>query len=112
MRLALIFLATAICAALGAGAKAGQLPDFQPEEWCDLVAEAGGNRSETIDNGCVEQEQGAYDELKSTVGEVPDSVLDWCTQVAEAGGSGSYTILKGCIAQEVEAKSHRKSFKR
>jgi len=85
-------------------AQTPELPSYEVEKWCDVVARSAGSRSELIYGGCIEQEQSAYDELKERWASLPVQTRHWCQQVAKSGGKGSYAILNGCVEQEIAAK--------
>lgn len=100
----MIFGSIIFLLALPAPARAyDQVPDYPVERWCDQVARAGGTRSEMIYGGCINQEQTAYDTLKTAWSIVPPATREWCDQVARAAGNGSYMLLRGCINQEITA---------
>lgn len=97
-------LAVALAIAAPAIASAENVPRYDPVGWCEEVAAAGGGSSEVIKDGCLAQEQDAYDQLKTAWAEVPTKMRDWCDQVARAGSKGSYVILSGCIEQEMQSR--------
>lgn len=87
-----------------APAFAQEIPRYDPDGWCKRVGEVGGGASELIRRGCFEQEQTAYDKLKTIWGSVPLKAQRWCDQVAKSGGRGSYLILEQCIDMEYTSK--------
>jgi hypothetical protein len=93
-------------------ALADELPVYEPEVWCNKVARAGGSYSAVLAASCLEQEQAAYDALKSTWVNVPNEARKWCDQVAKAGGHGSFALLQSCIEQETEARESMPKFQR
>ncbi len=102
--------AIAALAILGASsAIAGDIPRYDPPRWRDNVASAGGARLEMIYQGCIHQEQEAYDSLKEQWTNLPAKMQAWCNQVARSGSPGSYMILSGCIKQEMDAKQKNDS---
>jgi hypothetical protein len=99
-------LASAIAASL-----AYAMPRYNVEAWCEEVAGASGDYSSVIYNGCIEQEQSSYDQLKDDWSLLPSRVRSWCDQVAKASGHGSYLILDGCVRQEMDASQSKPAFK-
>lgn len=79
------------------------IPHYDPDEYCEQVAGAGGSYSEETKQSCIEMEQQAYDSLKETWDDVPDKMQKYCDDVASSGGTSSYETLKSCIEQEEEA---------
>jgi hypothetical protein len=63
-----------------------------------------------IYNGCLEMEQDAYDELKSSWDSLPAKTQKYCDKVAQTT-EGSYSILKGCLDMESDAASTTPGFK-
>ena len=64
IRLLVLALAAGFWACAAARlADAAELPKYDVEAHCTKVAEFGGG-SDVIHNGCVEQEQQSYDQLK------------------------------------------------
>lgn len=100
------FIVTIFCVLMSAAVHADDLPPrYDPVAWCDTVAKTSGAVSEMIKDGCMDQEQSSYDEIKSLWPTLPANIRKWCNQVAKSGGRGSYMILAGCIQQELESKS-------
>lgn len=93
-------------------AVSGNLPQYEPEDWCRAVASSGGSYSQVIMNGCIAQEQQAYDALQSAWGDETGATQSWCDQVAQSGGQGSYVILLGCLVQENHAARSPQKFRR
>lgn len=89
---------------IAAPALAQDVPRYDPDGWCQRVAEIGGGQSEIIRRGCFEQEQSAYDKLKTLWVSVPAKTRRWCDQVATSGGRGSYMLLEQCVDQEYSSK--------
>jgi len=103
----------ALLIVLGAGAAhAAGLPQYEPEQWCHTVASAGGTYSQIVMNGCIIQEQQAYDTLKERWATEPARARAWCDTVATSGGQGSYIVLLGCLVQEDEARESQPTFRR
>lgn len=102
----LLILATSLAAlqALSISAFSAEMPRYDVESWCETVSASAGGTSAMIYNGCFDQEQESYTDLKRVWDEVPDKTRHWCNEVARSGGSGSYMILKGCVDQEIDAK--------
>ena len=90
---------------------AQEVPRYDPDGWCKRVGEFGGGASELIRRGCFEQEQTAYDKLKTMRGSVPLKTQRWCDQVAKSGGRGSYVILEQCVDMEHTSKIKNDSSK-
>lgn len=106
LRNALIFI---LFATYANPAKA--MPRYDPEGHCQQVASVGGGSSAMIYNGCLQNEQTHYDQLKTQWAELPDQMRQHCDQVARVGGFGSYMILKGCIDNELRAVQRKPEFK-
>lgn len=87
------------------------MPRYNVEQWCEEVAGFSGDYSSVIYNGCIQQEQSAYDHLKDSWPGLSSRMRDWCVQVAKSSGSGSYLILNGCIQQELDASQSKPAFK-
>ena len=83
---------------------AGDLPNYPVEKWCSSIASASGAKSEMVYGGCMDQEQTAYDSLKTTWADLPQQTKNWCDQIARAAGGGSYMVLKACVDQEDAAR--------
>lgn len=89
---------------LAASPSLANVPRYDPERWCNAVASEGGNYSRVIMNGCLQQEQAAYDQLGLEWATLPSSMQSWCDEVAKEGDEGgSYVILLGCVEQEQKA---------
>lgn len=102
-------MSLAIILLLAHPAAADDMPRFDPYKYCnDVAAMIGG--SVTIENGCIEQEQQAYDRLKSKWSTFPTKTRIYCEEIAKTIG-GSYPILEGCIQQETDALSNRPTFR-
>lgn len=97
----------------GVRAHAQSMPDYDVERWCKQVAGTSGG-SQVIYGGCIDMEQGAYDDLKPRWAGLLPRVQKWCDQVARAGGSGSYSLLQGCVQMEenAAAENSKKQFRR
>ena len=95
-------------------AHASEVPFYSVEQWCDKVAKSAGPRSELIYDGCVNQEQSAYDTLKRVWNTLPTQTQTWCDRVARSGGVGSYMLLNGCREQEITAagENSKRQFRR
>ncbi|MBS0474741.1 MAG: hypothetical protein JSR28_06285 [Proteobacteria bacterium] len=84
------------------------LPRFNVEKHCEEVSKVGGG-SHTIYNGCIQMEQGSYNNLRSRWDGVSARIRKHCAEVGAFGG-GSYQILDGCINMEEQAAGSKKSF--
>ncbi len=100
----------AVLAGAPATARA-EMPDYDTAGYCQAVASFGGVPSEMIRNGCLQQEQAAYNELKSTWDALPATLRAHCNQVARFTGPGSFMLLKGCVDQELDAAQQNQQFK-
>lgn len=87
------------------------LPRYDADAYCKKVASVGGTYSATIENACIDQEQQAYDRLKSGWDGYPSQAESYCDRVATVGGAGSYSILGACIQQEIQARTGSKHFR-
>ena len=86
------------------------MPRFDVEAHCNEIASFGGAFSESLNSACFEQEQDAYDGLKSDWDRLPTDMKQHCQEIAEFGGGGSYSLLQACIQQEAEAAAKPKTF--
>jgi len=104
------FSALLVAAAIGATATHAQsMPRYNVESYCQEVSDFSGG-SAMIYNGCIDQEQTAYNMLKARWPRLGSQVKSYCDEVASFGG-GSYMLLDGCIQMEGDAASGTKSFK-
>ena len=108
--LSLILSALVVPLWLVTPAVAVELPNYDPEAYCDRVMEMSGG-SMMIRNGCIQNEQTAYDDLKESWGSLPEATANYCARVGEMSG-GSYMIAKGCVTNETDASQAPKSFRR
>lgn len=86
------------------------VPKFDVQQYCDVIANSGGTTSEMIRSGCFEQEQNSYNKVKGIWNQLTPSMQSYCTTIASSGGNSSYMILDGCISQELNSKSSNKGF--
>ena len=107
MRVCLCFL---VCLLPVGFACAAEIPRYDPEGYCKVVASFGGKYSAMLDNSCLELEQGAYNELKAGWGGYSGHAQSYCDDVATFGGKGSYQLLKSCIDLEEQAAGSKKKF--
>ena len=61
-------------------------------------------------NSCIDQEQGAYNNLKDRWASLSDRIQGYCDEVASFGGPGSYTMLESCVQMESSAANNRSKF--
>jgi hypothetical protein len=61
-------------------------------------------------HGCIELEQKAYDELRTTCASLPERTRSHCEEVARFGGS-SHSMLQGCIELEPEVADETPTFR-
>ncbi len=102
-----VFLGAVTLAATAVHAQS--VPRYNVESYCQEVSDFSGG-SAMIYNGCIDQEQTAYNTLKARWSGLGSQVKSYCDEVASFGG-GSYMLLEGCIQMEVDAASGTKSFK-
>lgn len=88
---------------------AENMPRYNPERYCQQVANVSGGSS-MIFNGCIDMEQQSYDSLKRVWVSTPSRVKNYCDEVASVTG-GSYSILEGCVDMEIDAANSDKKFK-
>jgi hypothetical protein len=104
------FSALLVATAMGAtAAHAQSMPRYNVESYCQEVSDFSGGSS-MIYNGCIDQEQTAYNMLKARWSGFSAQMRGYCDEVASFGG-GSYMLLDGCIQMESDAASGTKSFK-
>lgn len=89
---------------------ASEMPRFDVEAQCEMVASVGGEFSNMTYNGCIQLEQSAYDRFKGEWASIPVEIRRQCIEVATVGGPGSYSALGGCIDLETQAADNRQSF--
>lgn len=87
---------------------AAEMPRFNVPAYCARVADTVGG-SDMIREGCLEQEQSSYNELKPRWASVPERTQAYCVNVAQTIG-GSYQILEGCLTQEASSGDSVDSF--
>lgn len=96
-----LLLAGAALASLCAHpALAQSLPRYDVKAHCREVAAFGGAFSESTMDGCMQMEQSAYNQLKTTYPNLSANRRKHCDEVASFGGHGSYSTLQGCIQME------------
>jgi len=100
---------SAAFAALSSPALA-DMPNYDVKAHCNAVANFGGSSSQMILNGCYQQEQSSYNELKPIWDRLPAAVRKHCNEVARFGSPGSYMILNGCVQQEASASKANDNF--
>jgi hypothetical protein len=87
-----------------------EMPDYDVKKHCQRVASFTGTPSQSLMQACFEQEQSAYDHLKSTWDGLPASMRSHCDRVAKFAGEGSFSLLESCIDQEQQAKRGNEQF--
>ena len=105
-----VLQATVLAGCLPMAALADEIPRFDVETQCEMVASIGGEFSNVTYNGCIQMEQAAYNRLQTEWASIPGGVRRQCEEVATVTGSGSYSTLGGCIDMETQAADNRKSF--
>lgn len=88
--------------AFSSAALASDLPRYDVEGYCEMIASG----SHDMFNFCIEEEQKAYDELRTMASSVESQTLSYCEPIA----GDSYDMLLFCINEEVEAADNRRSF--
>ncbi|MGP5308078.1 hypothetical protein [Vreelandella alkaliphila] len=83
-------------------ALASDLPRYDVEGYCEMIASG----SHDMFNFCIDEEQKAYDELRTVVSSVETQTLNYCNQIA----GDSYDMLLFCIEEEDDAANNRRSF--
>lgn len=81
---------------------ASDLPRYDVEAYCEMIASG----SHDMFNFCIDEEQKAYDELRTLVSSVEAQTINYCDQVA----GDSYDMLLFCIEEEASAANNRRSF--
>ena len=87
------------------------MPRYDVKAYCTQLAGLGGTYSEMMYDGCFQQEQSAYDGLKTQWDALPARMQDYCDQIATVGGGGSYMMLDGCVQMEKSAGGTSNEFK-
>ena len=95
-------------AMMTAAAQAQSVPRYDVETYCKRVADSIGGSSQ-IEKTCIEQEQDAYNGLKSNWSTLPSRAAEYCDTVASSIG-GSYQIMATCIDQETNAAAKKPGF--
>ena len=87
------------------------MPDFDPAAFCRRsLASIGHGESQFLLNGCLMQEQAAYDGLKARWPSIPESAVRQCERSLRSIGISSYALLQGCIQQEEAARQQNQQF--
>ncbi|MDV7341791.1 hypothetical protein RYZ26_19480 [Terasakiella sp. A23] len=89
-------------------ANASELPRYDVNGHCENVSKVSGG-SNMIFNSCIDMEQKAYVNIKTTWSETPQKTQSHCDQVGKVSG-GSYSILESCIKMEMRANKNKKKF--
>lgn len=108
MRTALLPLAIAV--ALSGASALADMPRYDVEAHCTEIAGFGGTYSHSLFNGCMDQEQSAYDTLKEAWSTLPAEIRAHCDEIAAFSSPGSYALLQGCVQMERSAGQQRKTF--
>ena len=87
-----------------------EMPDYDVKPHCNRVASVGGGMSQMILQGCYQEEQSAYDQLKPMWDKLLPQLREHCDQIAKVGGGGSFTILQGCVQEELQARKQNQQF--
>lgn len=108
-----IFTVTGFAGLLYAGcaiaADAPAPPRYDVATYCRNVGNTIGG-SASIEQSCMQQEQTAYNGLKSAWATYPARAKSYCDMVARTIG-GSYSIMASCIEMEVGAAKGAQPFK-
>lgn len=96
---ALVFIGLAV---FSTATLAADLPRYDVESYCEMIASG----SHDMFNFCIDEEQKAYNELRSTASSVDTQTLNYCNQIA----GDSYDMLLFCIEEETDAANNRRSF--
>ncbi|MBR9880776.1 MAG: hypothetical protein GYB17_14910 [Gammaproteobacteria bacterium] len=91
-------------------AAADDIPRFDVETHCEMVASIGGEFSNMTYNGCIQMEQSAYNRFRTEWDSIPGGIRRQCEEVATVTGSGSYSTLGGCIDMETQAADNKQTF--
>lgn len=94
-----------------ANAANGSIPSYDVDANCDAIARVGGSKSQRLFNTCIDQEQKAYDGLKTQWSKFPGDARAHCDAIAQVGGAGSYRLLATCLKHEQEAGAAPRRFK-
>ncbi|HZK23774.1 MAG TPA: hypothetical protein VFC74_00090, partial [Oscillospiraceae bacterium] len=62
-------------------AHANQIPRYNPEAYCQQVANFSGGSSMIL-NGCIDMEQQSYNNLKRIWASIPNRTQNYCEEVA------------------------------
>lgn len=81
---------------------AADLPRYDVEGYCEMIASG----SHDMFNFCIDEEQKAYNELRTMTSSVETQTLNYCDQIA----GDSYDMLLFCIEEEIDAADNRRSF--
>lgn len=100
------FLATLTVTAFEVSA--AEIPRYDVAGYCGNVAEISGG-SDLIYNGCIKNEQVAYNTLKERWESIPARTRAYCLEVGRVSG-GSYLILDGCFDLELSAANNKSTF--
>lgn len=104
-----VFLALMLLAApLPASAQGRPIPDFDPMATCRAMNQASGAPSQFLLNGCLQNEQRSYDELKTLWPTLTPAMQTTCERIAAV--SPSYFLLIGCVRNELRAAEQNQQF--
>jgi hypothetical protein len=87
----------------------GGMPDYDVEKICKKQGAMMGGGSFLL-QACLEQEQSAYDQLKTQWPTLDTKVIQQCRQMATMMGS-SYFMLNACVEQELASAEKVAKFK-
>jgi len=81
-------------------AQAQDLPRYDPEAYCDTIAD-----STSLYNHCVKREQESYNALWANWNSFSAHARGYCSDLVD-----NYRLLEHCIKRETEAESEKSSF--
>lgn len=93
-------VAAAALVALPLAAQAQDLPRYDPEAYCDNIAD-----STSLYNHCVKREQESYNALRANWSSYSAHARGYCSDLVD-----NYRLLEHCIKREAEAESEKNSF--
>lgn len=107
-KIVLALAALALASFVGV-AHAQELPRYDVPAYCKTIAAYGGGSS-ALYNGCMQNEQTAYDDLKANWAGLSAQIKAYCTEIAAFGGN-SYALFQGCVQNETAAADAPTTFK-
>lgn len=102
-----LFLVT-FCFAKNKDTNLVKIPRYNIKKSCKEMGSDGNSVSQVFIEGCMAQEQSAYNKLKVKWKYIDKDIRKECNNVALMSSEGSYLVLQACINEEKKAKEKNK----